>query len=243
MLDKAQEILAHEFADISLLEMALTHASSADHRLASNERMEFLGDAILGMVVSQVLFERFPEYLEGELTKLKSAVVSRRSCAQISDDLGLVSVLTMGKGMASRAEVPSSIAAAVFEAVIAAVYLDAGMDAARAFILRHVEPLIDEADRSAHQQNFKSLLQQHAQAAMPGSPIYILLDEKGPDHSKCFEVCVEIDGHRYKSAWAPSKKEAEQQAAMLALQELDVLTVADVNPATWTASDTGDLLD
>ncbi len=239
MHEKAQDILGYRFSDPSLLEIALTHASSADHRSQSNERMEFLGDAILGMVVSETLFERFPDYQEGELTKIKSAVVSRRSCALISQELDLVSVMTMGKGMTRRAEVPTSIAAAVFESVIAAIYLDGGMEAARAFILRHVGQLIDEADRSTHQRNFKSLLQQYAQQSLSAPPVYVLLDEKGPDHSKCFEVCVEIDGRRYDSAWAPSKKEAEQQAALLALQTLEVLVVDAPRDGDADAQDEG----
>jgi ribonuclease-3 len=227
MQQKAQEILGHVFADPSLLEVALTHASSADHRGQSNERMEFLGDAILGMVVSEHLFERFPDYLEGELTKIKSAVVSRRACALVSEQLDLVSVLSMGKGMSSRSQVPSSVAAAVVESVIAAIYLDGGMEPARGFILRHMGPLMEQAARSTHQQNFKSLLQQHVQQAMLPPPIYVLLDEKGPDHSKCFQVCVEINGRRHDPAWAPSKKEAEQMAALEALRAMDVLTGED----------------
>jgi ribonuclease III len=222
MQQKAQDILGHVFGDPSLLEVALTHASSADHRGQSNERMEFLGDAILGMVVSEHIFEHYPDYLEGELTKIKSAVVSRRACAQVSEELDLLSVLSMGKGMSGRAMVPSSVAAAVLESVIAAIYLDGGMDAARAFIVRHMRPLIEEAARSTHQRNFKSLLQQHVQQQMTAPPVYVLLDEKGPDHSKCFQVCVEINGRRYDPAWAPSKKEAEQLAALAALRALDV---------------------
>lgn len=240
MQQRAQEILGHVFSDPSLLEVALTHASSADHRGQSNERMEFFGDAILGMVVSQYLFERFPDYLEGELTKIKSAVVSRRACAQISEHLDLVSVLSMGKGMSSRAQVPSSVAAAVLESVIAAIYLDGGMEAARDFILRHMGPLIEQAAQSAHQQNFKSLLQQHVQQQILVPPVYVLLDEKGPDHSKCFQVCVEINGRRYDPAWAPSKKEAEQQAALAALRALNVLTSQDDIEAAPSAGQSAD---
>ncbi|MCC7147505.1 MAG: ribonuclease III [Phycisphaeraceae bacterium] len=225
MLERAQNLIGYQFQAPELLSEALTHASIAGHRLDSNERMEFLGDAILGLVVSDCLFRLFPDYLEGELTKIKSAVVSRKSCAQISRALDLQSMLSLGKGMSGRAEVPSSVAAAVFESIIAAIYLDGGIDPARQFILRHIQPVIDEIASSAHQHNFKSLLQQHAQRNLPASPSYVLLDEKGPDHSKCFEVCVEINGHRYSSAWAASKKEAEQKAALLALEELHVVQI------------------
>lgn len=222
MLERAANALGYAFSNEKLLIEALTHASSADNRLQSNERMEFLGDAILGYVVCEYLFTSFPDLLEGELTKIKSAVVSRRLCAQISDQLDLPSMLSLGKGMTARPDLPPSVMAAVFEAVIAAIYLDGGMEPARTFILRQLKPVIDEAASSTHLHNFKSVLQQYAQRHMTGTPIYQVLDEKGPDHSKCFEVCVEMGNRRYPSAWARSKKEAEQRAALLALQHLDL---------------------
>lgn len=228
MIDQAQAILGYTFRNPQLLVEALTHASSADHRLKSNERMEFLGDAVLGFVVSEFLYQRFPTYEEGDLTKLKSAAVSRKVCAQVSEVLDLGSVLSVGKGMSSqRRRLPGSIAAAVLEAVIAAIYFDGGLEPARVFILRHFGPVIEELDLTTHQHNFKSVLQQHAQKSMTGNPNYVLLDEKGPDHAKCFEVCVEIAGRRFGAAWANSKKEAEQVAALRALQDLDLATVTD----------------
>jgi len=110
----------------------------------------------------------------------------------------------------------------VFESLIAAIYLDGGIRAARAFILRMVKPYIHEAAESNHQQNFKSVLQQIAQRHLPTNPMYVLMDEKGPDHAKAFEVCVQIDGRNFTSAWANSKKQAEQQAALNALCELGI---------------------
>ena len=206
---------------------ALTHASSADCRLQSNERMEFLGDAILGYVVCEYLYATFPDLLEGDLTKIKSAVVSRSTCARISKEINLSNLLNLGKGMSGRPGLPQSVAAAVLEAIIAAIYLDGGMEAVKPFILRHLEPLIREAAESAHHQNFKSVLQQYAQRCMPTSPSYVLLDEKGPDHAKCFEVCVQINGTRYDSSWANSKKEAEQKAALNALAALGLVEIDD----------------
>lgn len=225
VLEKAATIVGHRFTNERLLTAALTHASSADHRLESNERLEFLGDAILGYVVCEHLFRTYPDLLEGELTKIKSAVVSRKICAQISEKLDLGSLLNVGKGIGGKPGIPPSVAAAVLESMIAAIYLDAGIDVVRAFILREFEPHIHVAASSSHQQNFKSLLQQHAQRYMPTNPMYLLLDEKGPDHAKCFEVCVEIEGRRFPSAWANSKKEAEQKAALLALADLGVVTI------------------
>jgi len=220
LIDEAEKVLGYRFTDEALLCEALTHASIADRRVNSNERLEFLGDSILGLIVSEHVFARFPDYLEGDLTQLKGAVVSRRVCARVSEQIDLCALMSLGKGMTSRSEIPQSVAADVLEAVIAAIYLDGGMEAARRFVLERLEEHILEADRSTHQQNFKSALQQHAQKHLPTNPVYVLLDEKGPDHSKAFEVCVEIGGRRYPGAWANSKKEAEQQAAMLALESL-----------------------
>jgi ribonuclease-3 len=227
MVEKAAEVLGYRFKDASLLREALTHASVANDRLQSNERMEFLGDAILGFVVCEYLYNNFADLLEGDLTKIKSAVVSRRVCAMISEDTDMAGMLDLGKGMAGRSGLPSSVAAAVLESLIAAIYLDGGMEQARAFILKHMVPFIEEAAESAHQHNFKSVLQQHAQKHLPTNPSYVLLDEKGPDHCKCFEVCVEIDGRRCGSAWANSKKEAEQNAALNALLELGLAKTGD----------------
>ncbi|MCC6683373.1 MAG: ribonuclease III [Phycisphaeraceae bacterium] len=228
MIEKAQSVLDYQFRNPALLTEALTHASSAGDRRESNERMEFLGDAILGFVVCEHLCAQYPELLEGDLTKIKSSVVSRNICARVSRSLDLAALLNLGKGMAGRPGLPQSVSAAVLEAVIAAIYLDGGMEEARRFILRHMGPYIEDAAGSSHHQNFKSVLQQHAQKNLTGSPMYVLLDEKGPDHAKCFEVCVEIDGQRYESAWANSKKEAEQKAALKALSTLGLLDDGDL---------------
>jgi len=223
-LERCQEAIGYRFQDTSLLARALTHASIASNRLDSNERLEFLGDAILGMVVCQYLFENYPDELEGELTKIKSTVVSGKTCACISEELGMAECLFLGNGIAGRSKLPSSVLAAVFESLIAAMMLDAGLERTREFILRYVAPYIEEAADSDNQHNFKSQLQQHAQKASSATPIYELLDEKGPDHSKCFEVAVCVAGRRFASAWGPSKKEAEQKAAFNALTELGLVT-------------------
>lgn len=223
-LQELQERIGYSFKNPELLIESLTHSSIADSRLSSNERLEFVGDAILGMVVCQELYHRFPDYLEGELTKIKSAVVSRRVCAQMAQELELTRYLILGKGMGSRHQLPSSLAAAVYEALIAAIFLDSGkMEVARKFILDSAGEYITQAAESEHQRNFKSQLQQYAQKVLAATPSYELLDEKGPDHSKCFEVSVVVNGHRYASAWGPSKKEAEQKAAYLALRELEAI--------------------
>jgi len=221
--DKARQILDYTFNSDDLLTEALTHASIADNRLLSNERMEFLGDAVLDLVVCEALYLKFPEFLEGDLTKIKSAVVSRKTCAEVAIETGLVDLLITGKGISSRDSLPSSLAAAVYESIIAALYLDGGFEVVKAYILRTMSPKIEAIASDSHQHNYKAVLQQHAQKSMGATPIYELLDEKGPDHSKCFEVCVIIDGKRFQSAWGPNKKAAEQKAACNALDELGVL--------------------
>ncbi len=230
-IEKAESILGHAFNDKKLLIESLTHASSADNRLDSNERMEFLGDAVLDLVVCEALYKKFPQHLEGDLTKIKSAVVSRRTCAEVSKETGLIDLLIIGKGISSRSAMPSSLAAAVYESIVAAVYLDGGFEVVKEYVLRTMRPKIEEIGRDAHQQNYKAVLQQHAQKILGATPMYELLDEKGPDHSKCFEVCVAIDGRRFTSAWGPNKKMAEQKAALLALEELGVLDAKEVDEA------------
>ena len=222
-LQQLQDILQYSFSDITLLEKSLTHASDAENRLESNERMEFLGDAILAVVVCEGLFEQFDSYLEGDLTKIKSKLVSRKTCAQIAAELGLNEVLKVGPGMAKSSSINGSLAAGVLEAVIAAIYLDGGFDKAREFVMRIFGPLIETADAREHQENYKSVLQQYVQQQLNATVAYELLDEKGPDHNKCFECAVVIDEHRYPSAWGTNKKEAQQRAAYNVLTELDLL--------------------
>jgi ribonuclease-3 len=239
--EKAEQVLDYTFKNPALLKEGLTHASIADNRLQSNERMEFLGDAVLDLIVCDELFRRFPELLEGDLTKIKSAVVSRRTCAEIAKETKLHELLIIGKGISNREQMPNSLAAAVYESIVAAIYLDGGYEAAKVYVLRTMVPKIEAIAQVDHQHNYKAMLQQHAQKLLGGTPAYELLDEKGPDHSKCFEVCVEIDGHRYTSAWGPNKKMAEQKAALRALEELGVLgekeveaAIAIVETADWS---------
>jgi ribonuclease-3 len=219
-LDHCEEVLGYRFKDPTFLREALTHASGADHRLVSNERLEFLGDAILGAIVCELLFRKFPEYLEGDLTRIKSVVVSRQTCAKISRKLGFDEFLVLGKGMGSQDETPSSVLADVFESLIGAIYLDGGMDAAKRFILQHIEAEVDLAVGGQGGVNYKSNLQQVAQRQFGETPTYLLLDEKGPDHSKCFKISAQIGRQRYAPAWGRNKKDAEQRAAMNALSQL-----------------------
>jgi ribonuclease-3 len=226
-----EQITGYKFSNRNLLTKAFTHSSVADDRFLSNERLEFFGDSILAVVICQILFERFPGYLEGDLTKIKSMLVSRDTCSEVAGQLGLQKFLKVGKGLASDRALSGSLAAGLLEAVIAAIYIDSGLEAAHSFILRTFGPLIDQTDAEQTQGNFKSLLQEHAQQRLNATPIYELLDEKGPDHDKCFESQVFVGDRHFLSAWGRSKKEAEQKAAFNALVELGLLesTLPDHN--------------
>ncbi len=217
----AESIIGYEFKNKTLLEQALSHSSAVDQREDSNERLEFLGDAILGFVICNETFNRFPDYEEGEMTKIKSAVVSRRVCAEVAELLDLGRILRVGKGM-DGVTLPSSVSGAAYEAIIGAVYLDGGFEPARDLVINSIGNRIDEAAASSHQENYQSVLQQVGQKMSGLTPTYVVLDEKGPDHAKCFEICVELAGHKYPPRWGPSKKHAEQLAALEALKELEI---------------------
>lgn len=220
-LDSCQEKIGYQFRNPELLTAALKHASGVTHRLASNERMEFLGDAILGLVVCEQLYQQYPEYLEGEMTKIKSIVVSRDTCARVCERIGLQEYLVLGKGMAADPEIPRSVIAAVLESLIAAIHLDGGMSAARDFILRLMAEEIEQAVSGESGSNYKSQLQQFAQREHGVTPAYPLLDEKGPDHSKCFKIAAQVAQQQFSPAWGKSKKESEQRAAHNAINQLN----------------------
>ena len=222
-LQQIEQIIDYKFSNRNLLSKAFAHSSAVDDRLFSNERLEFLGYAVLAAVICRTLFEQFPGHMEGDLTKIKSMLVSRRTCARVTKRLGLHEFLKIGKGMASNRALTSSLAASLLEAVIAAIYIDGGFDAAGSFILRTFAPEIDMTDAEQSHGNFKSLLQQYAQQQLNTTPVYELLDEKGPDHDKCFESEVVIAERHFPSAWGTNKKEAEQKAAFNALVELGIL--------------------
>ncbi len=218
---RCEHRVGYHFTDRSLLRSALTHASGAAHRLGSNERLEFLGDAILGYVVCDMLYEKFPNLLEGDLTKIKSVVVSRQNCAKVSKSLGLDEFMILGKGMTTNPNIPSSLHAGVLESMVAAICMDGGMEAAREFVRRFMSARIEAAADGDHGGNYKSLLQQVVQREHATTPTYLLLDEKGPDHSKCFKITALVGNKRFTPAWGRNKKEAEQRAALNALSELN----------------------
>lgn len=223
-LSACEDLIGYSFQDRSLLRAALTHASGADTRADSNERMEFFGDAILGMIVCEKLFHDFPDYQEGELTKIKSVVVSRNTCTRISRAIGLDEYLILGKGLSRIDSLPDSLLSDVFEALIAAVFLDGGLEPAKRFVLKYVEEEIQEAAENGVAENYKSILQQYVQRVFGAPPTYLLLSESGPDHDKQFEVAARVKGKQFEAAWGRSKKDAEQKAALNALRSLDQVT-------------------
>ena len=212
-LAACERALNYQFKDRSLLLRCLTHSSIARTRLDSNERLEFLGDAILGTVVCELLFRRFPEKTEGELTRIKSVVVSRTTCAKLRADLKLGECLRLGKGLSDFDKIPPSVQAAVFESIIAGLYLDGGMEVVKPFLIRLIEPEIERTVESSHGRNYKSLLQQMVQKNQRGTPIYQLIEEVGPDHLKNFKIAAVVGTESYPAAWGPNTKEAEQRAA------------------------------
>jgi ribonuclease III len=216
-----QEAIGYLFRRSGLLRKALTHSSVKDEKNPSNERLEFLGDAILGMVISEYLFSMLPENDEGDLTQVKSIVVSGESLARLGLEIGLDKFLLINKGLRNKDEIPRSLIANAVEALIAAVYLDRGMEAARHFVLDHLHHYVDAVLKDSHEEkNFKSLLQQQAQKDLGATPVYKTLTEKGPDHAKIFRVAAVIAGREYPSGRGANKKDAEQDAARIALEAL-----------------------
>ncbi len=216
-LARCQVVVDHQFTNTQLLLAALTHASSASHRLASNERLEFLGDSILGLVVCEWLYEEYPGYSEGDLTKIKSSVVSRRSCGKAACELGLDKCLIVGKGVTKSRSFPRSLVSDVFESVVAAIYLDAGLEVVRTRIKRWLALEVSAAVDDQSSGNYKSTLQQFAQRERASTPIYRLIGESGPDHRKRFQIAAVIDNEQFQPAWGNNKKDAEQHAAANAL--------------------------
>ncbi len=209
--------LNYRFRDPSLLELALTHSSFANEKGAhrDNERLEFLGDSVLGFITADYLFRTMPGTPEGELTKLRSAAVCEKSLAVFARELGLGEYLKLGKGelLSGGADRPSILSDA-FESVIAAVYLDGGIEAARSFVLRFIKTA--QTDVSAV-TDYKTKLQEIVQQNPDEHLRYVLAAEAGPDHDKTFTVEVYLNSNCIATGTGHSKKKAEQEAARQAL--------------------------
>ncbi|HEX7021179.1 MAG TPA: ribonuclease III, partial [Gemmatimonadaceae bacterium] len=225
-----EERIDYRFRDPGLLEHALTHRSSVHDDVSGgvfdNESLEFLGDAVLGFAIADMLFREFPQHNEGQKSKMKAWLVSETSLAQLAAEMGLGEFLILGRGEEkSGGRRKQALLADGFEALIAAIYLDGGIDAAREFIGRRFQSLFEEAkqtsDDSGYMSDFKSALQERLQARERGLPEYRLVGETGPPHKKRFEVEVWIEGFPAARAEGHSKKRAEQEAAHRALEQIE----------------------
>jgi len=226
--DLLERAIGYRFRDRGLLEHAMTHTSKANEDVSGgvvdNESLEFLGDALLGFVIADLLFRDFPEFDEGAKSKTKAVLVSTASLARQAEKLQLGDHLLLGRGEEKTGgRRKQALLADGYEALIAAIYLDGGVEQARAFIVREFREQIDEVRRRGSlAQDYKSALQELLQARELPLPEYQLVGTAGPDHSKLFEVEVVVQGDALARATGSSKKEAEQEAARAALEKLNV---------------------
>ena len=223
MISELEQAIGYRFKNITLLQNALAHSSYANERwhdsLKSNERLEFLGDSILGMMVADHLYKNFPDRPEGELTRMRADMVCETSLAQIADRIGLGAHMLLGHGEEQGGgRLRASILADAVESVIAATYLDGGMAAAQAFIQKFV--LCNVPVKQLHNADYKTQLQELVQQKKNQVLSYKLTGESGPDHDKHFAVEVSLNGTVVGSGEGTSKKRAEQDAARCAIEKL-----------------------
>jgi ribonuclease III len=221
-----QDALGYRFRDRGLLEHALTHRSRANEDVtggvADNESLEFLGDAVLGFVIAELLFRRFPDRDEGQKSKMKAALVSTTALARQAERLNLGDHLLLGRGEEKTGgRHKQALLADGYEALIAALYLDGGVEAARDFLMREFLTLVDEvACAMTIGQDYKSALQEALQGRGEPLPEYVVIAEEGPAHRRLFRMEVRLRGVALAAAAGRTKKEAEQEAARLALETL-----------------------
>jgi ribonuclease-3 len=221
-----QARIGYVFRDRGLLEHALTHksraAEDATGGVADNESLEFLGDAVLGLVVADLLFQQYPNYTEGQKSKVKAAVVSTQSLARRAEEIRLGEHLILGRGEEKTGgRFKQALLADAYEALLAALYLDGGLEAAKAFLRRELKEAIDAGIAQTFAPDYKSALQERLQALGQALPEYRLSGSEGPDHRKTFTIDVVVGGEVLGTATGRAKKEAEQEAARLALARLD----------------------
>jgi len=224
-LQEMEVLLGYAFSNPVLLQKALVHSSFGFEQLdgaQNNEILEFLGDAVLDLVVTDMLFRRFPERREGELTKIRAGLVRETTLARIARTIRLGDFILLGKGEeSSHGRRKASILASAFEALIGAIYLDRGYGAARDIVGHHLQPMLSEIKRKTVVEDAKSLLQEKIQEQFSRAPTYYLENEEGPAHAKKFTVSVRFDEEVLGEGSGTSKKEAEQRAAAAALEIID----------------------
>ena len=223
MIKDLETAIGYRFRNVTVLRNALTHSSYANEQwhnsLMSNERLEFLGDSILGMVVADYLYQKFPDRPEGELTRMRADMVCEQALAVVAERIGLGGHLLLGHGEEQGGgRQRASILADAVESVIAATYLDGGMDVAKAFIQRFV--LCETPRIGRHNADYKTALQELVQQKKNQIITYTLIGESGPDHDKTFTVEVRINGKTMGQGSGSSKKRAEQEAARVAVETL-----------------------
>ncbi len=223
-LQAFQEVIGYHFQNPRFLNEALTHKSfiheNPQEDTGHNQRLEFLGDALLGMVVSEYLYRRFPQHLEGKLSRMKSMMVNGTILANKAKEIRLGEYLRLSKGEeATGGRSRASLLADGFEALIGSVYLDGGLAACRRFILDRLQPELEGLEE-AEEKDYKSRLQEYAQANFGQVPIYGVISTQGPGHRRTFEVTVSLKGKVYGKGKGGTKKSAQQQAARQALEGL-----------------------
>ncbi|MCL2577624.1 MAG: ribonuclease III [Defluviitaleaceae bacterium] len=225
MSDQLQTNLGYTFKRHSLLKHAVTHASFVHEQklnpLESNERLEFLGDAVLELCISDFLYHRYPEMSEGDLTKKRAALVRESSLASLARDLSIGTFILLGQGEASEGgREKDSILSDVLESIFGAIYLDGGLEEVRALILRLYEPIADKATRS--NKDHKTTLQEHLQKISHETAVYSIIKEIGPAHKKIFTAQATHKGKVIGTGKGASKKNAEQEAARMALRGVKI---------------------
>lgn len=227
MLNALEERLRYRFRDLALLDTALTHTSyvKGDGRAsAHNERLEFLGDAVLELCTSEYLYLRFPEYDEGAMTRLRAQAVCEGALYEVAREYGLGTLLLLGRGEdhSGGREKPSILSDAV-EAVIGALYIDGGMEVAKGFIMRFVHKSVEDAMAGRLIKDHKTMLQEYVQKRHMGQIVYELTGSSGPDHNKTFSMQVLVAGEAVGMGEGRTKQEAGQQAARAALIDFGVI--------------------
>lgn len=220
-LAAVEDIIGHRFARPELLARALTHSSAKGPEHPSNERLEFLGDSVLGLIIAEYVFRDFEDAPEGELTRIKSAVVSAKTLGNEIRRLQLGRALEVGPGIRKNNTVSDSMRADMFEAIVGALYLDAGLETARAWILKELQHVARAVVEGQRHTNWKSALQHLTQRRYAATPRYILEEASGPDHEPVFQVAVHIQDELRGRGQGPTKKTAEQAAARDALLALE----------------------
>mgnify|MGYP001198103132 CR=1 FL=1 len=223
--DRLQKALHVKFKNKSLLQRAMTHRSfvnESGRTVKDNERLEYLGDSVLGLVVNEYLFKVFEEYREGKLAKIKSAVVSEATLAKIAQSMSLGDYILMGRGEEhSGGRERPSILANTLEAIIGALYLDSGLKVSRKFVLSLLREEIDSVNNLTYLRDPKTALQEYVQKKYKERPVYQVIEERGPDHMKEFTVRLIINGREIVTGEGPSKRKAEMNAARASLKKIE----------------------